>query len=472
MLSRLRMRIKQTFTKLSLIAMLGASFAIAPTLSYAEEEVALDSTAAVVNGGIILESDLNRHTRELMQNYKAHGAQVDELTARRQALQSLITRSLILQLAQSNGADIPDMQLDSILKQAALRNNTSPEKILASYGNIPEAQARQKFKEDYLINEVRRSSVRQRINISDSEINSYAKALKERGSVEPMYHLGQVIIPLSSNPTEQEYRRAQANAQTALKEIRSGANVEEVAAKYAVGSQSADLGYQPETAIPLPFLPALVNAKPGAVVGPFRSSVGLHILKLYDVTKNAITPIKTYRASHILIKTSIIFSDEAAIAKLNSIMDDVKAGKITFAEAAKKYSEDPGSAVQGGDLGYQSLDAYDPGFAAGIAALSVGQYSEPVKSSYGWHIIHLEDVKIDKDSLNAYKDKAASIIFEREYAEAVAYWERGLRESAYIHVIDPELVRAGASIEMENSSVGQSQQNQNGKISQGSVYMN
>ena len=452
--------------------MLGASFAIAPTLSYAEEEVALDSTAAVVNGGIILESDLNRHTRELLQNYKTHGAQVDELTARRQALQSLITRSLILQLAQSNGADIPDMQLDSILKQTALRHNTSPEKILASYGNIPESQARQKFKEDYLINEVRRSSVRQRINISDSEINSYAKALKERGSVEPMYHLGQVIIPLSSNPTEQEYRRAQANAQTALKEIRSGANVEEVAAKYAVGSQSADLGYQPETAIPLPFLPALVNAKPGAVVGPFRSSVGLHILKLYDVTKNAITPIKTYRVSHILIKTSIIFSDEAAIAKLNSIMDDVKSGKITFADAAKKYSEDPGSAVQGGDLGYQSLDAYDPGFAAGIAALSVGQYSEPVKSSYGWHIIHLDDVKIDKDSLNAYKDKAASIIFEREYAEAVAYWERGLRESAYIHVIDPELVRAGASIEMENTTVGQSQQNQNDKISQGSVYMN
>ncbi len=208
------------------------------------------------------------------------------------------------------------------------------------------------------------------------------------------------------------------------------------------------------------------------MVGPFRSSVGLHILKLYDVTKNAITPIKTYKASHILIKTSIIFSDEAAIAKLNSIMDDVKAGKMTFAEAAKKYSEDPGSAVQGGDLGYQSLDAYDPGFAAGIAALSVGQYSEPVKSSYGWHIIHLEDVKIDKDSLSAYKDKAASLIFEREFAEAVAYWERGLRESAYIHVIDPELVRAGAGIEMENTTIGQPQQNQDGKISQGSVYMN
>ncbi len=454
--------------------MLGAAFAATAPVSYAEEEVVLDSTAAVVNSGIVLESDLNAQTAELLKNYRAHGANVDELTARRQALKSLITRSLILQLAESNGADVPDMELDSILKNAALRNNTSVENILASYGsNLSEAQARQKFKEDYIINEVRRSSVRQRVNISENEVNTYAKALKDRGSVEPMYHIGQVIVPLSSRPTEAEYRKAQANAQKALKDLRNGANVDEVAARFSMNNQSADLGYVPETAVPLPFVPALVKAKPGDVIGPFRSSVGMHILKLYDVTKNAITPVTTYRASHILIKTSIIFSDEAAIGKLNSIMEEVKSGKLTFAQAAKKYSEDPGSAVHGGDLGYQSLDAYDPGFAAGIAALKVGQYSEPVKSSYGWHIIHLEDVKVDKDSLSAYKDKAANLIFEREFAEAVAYWERGLRESAYIHVTDPALVRAGAGIEMDNITADKSTQNSSkGNLSQSSVYMN
>uniref|UniRef100_UPI003FEE22E8 SurA N-terminal domain-containing protein n=1 Tax=Succinivibrio sp. TaxID=2053619 RepID=UPI003FEE22E8 len=92
--------------------------------AYAEEQV-LDSTAAVVNNGIILESELNTHTQKLLSKYAATGAKVDEITARRQALQSLITRELILQIAQTNGAEVTDMQLDSTLESAALRNKST-----------------------------------------------------------------------------------------------------------------------------------------------------------------------------------------------------------------------------------------------------------------------------------------------------------------------------------------------------------
>lgn len=443
------MKIKTALSKLALLGVLSTSLPLISTSANALE-TPLDSTAAVVNTGIVLESELNAQTKALLDNYKARGANVEELTARRQALQALITRSLILQLANNNGAEVTDMQLDTTLEQAALRNNTSVENILKSYGNVSKEQAREKFKEDYLINEVRRSSVRQQIHVSDTEINSLAKALKSRGAVEPMYHLGQIVIPLSSAPSEAEYQKVQAQARQALQAVRNGANIEEVAAKYAINAQPADLGYIPETAVPLPFLPAVLNAHPGSVVGPFRSSVGMHILKVFDITQNAITPIKTYDAAHILIKTSIIFSDEAAIAKLQGIMEDVKSGKLSFANAAKQFSEDPGSAINGGDLGYQSLDAYDPGFAAGLNSLKIGQYSKPIKSSYGWHIIYLKDVKVDKDSLDAYKEKANSIIFEREFTEAVTNWERTLRESSYIHVIDPELTKAGVGIEIDN----------------------
>ena len=348
--------------------------------AYAEEQV-LDSTAAVVNNGIILESELNTHTQKLLSKYAATGAKVDEITARRQALQSLITRELILQIAQTNGAEVTDMQLDSTLESAALRNNTTTDKILKSYGpNLTEAQAREKFKEDYLINEIRRSSVRQRIHISPVEVNTLAKALKQRGS-EPMYHIAQVVIPLSSAPNEAEYNRVQSEARQALNAIKNGANVAEVAAKYATSEQSADIGYIPETAIPLPFLPAILNAKPGDVIGPFRSSIGMHIIKLYDVSHSAVTPIKT----------SIIYSDEAAVAKLKDIASEINKGTITFAQAAKQYSEDPGSAIKGGDLGYAVADIYDPNFARALTQLHVGQMSQPVKSAFGWHLILLKD---------------------------------------------------------------------------------
>ena len=142
----------------------------------------------------------------------------------------------------------------------------------------------------------------------------------------------------------------------------------------------------------------------------------MHIIKLFDVSHSAISPIKTYNASHILVKTSIIYSDEAAVAKLNDIAQQIKSGAITFEQAAKKYSEDPGSAIRGGNLGYAAAETYDPGFAQGLQSLRVGQLSEPIKSSYGWHLILLNDIKVDRDSLDAYKEKANSILFEREFS--------------------------------------------------------
>ena len=439
-------------------------------------EEQLDNTAAVVNDNIILESSLNDQTAQLLSRYKSHGANVDEVTARKQALQTLITRSLILQLAANNGFEMTDMQLDSSLDQMALRNNTSTENVLKRYGSDKgQAYAREKFKEEYIINEVRRSSVRQRVRISDSEITTLANALKERGGVEPMYHIAQVIIPFSSHPSDNEYFRIQNVARSAVTKIRNGANIEEIAAKYATNEQSADLGYVQETAIPLPFLPAIVNAHPGDVVGPFRSNIGMHVIKVIDVTTNAISPIKTYDASHILIKTSIIFSDEAARAKILSIADQIKSGVLTFAQAAKKYSEDPGSAVNGGDLGYAPLQVYDPGFARGVEALKIGQISAPVKSSFGWHLIKLNDVKVDTDSMDAYKEKANEIIFEREFTEAVIAWERELREMAYIHVLDPVLLNAGVNIDQapvqENKPFTQADDHDSQEKSKDSVYI-
>ena len=414
-------------------------------------ETVLDATAAVVNNGIVLESELNDETNKLLAQYKARGANVDPITARKQALQTLITNSIILQIARNNGAEVTDMQLDSTLENAAMRNNTSVDNILRSMGpNLTKAQAREKFKEQYLINEVRRSSVRQRINISDTEVTTLAKALQHRGNVEPMYHIAQILIPLSSTPTEAEYRRVEQESKNALYALRNGANVQEVAAKFATSEQNADLGYVPETAVPLPFLPGILNAKPGDVIGPFRSSVGMHIIKLFDVSHSAISPIKTYNASHILVKTSIIYSDEAAVAKLNDIAQQIKSGAITFEQAAKKYSEDPGSAIHGGNLGYAAAETYDPGFAQGLQSIRVGQLSQPIKSSYGWHLILLNDIKVDRDSLDAYKEKANSILFEREFSEAVVNWERSMREMAYIHVIDPILVNNGVKLDSDN----------------------
>lgn len=413
------------------------------------EEQTLDSAAAIVNNDIILVSELDEAQNEVARNFARRGLPVDSISTRKAALESLITRSLVLQLAENQGISLTDMQLDSAIAQTAAQNGVSEQELLAQAApGMSPAQAREAFRNDLILSEVRRARVRSRINISDTEVDLLASNLRHAGSIEPQYHLAQIIVPLQGRNAA----RANQDMQEIRAQLREGADFNALAARYSVGSvaaQAGDLGYMPETQVPAPFLPALLKAKPGDVLGPFRSPFGIHLLKLYDISHDAVRPISLYDASHILLQTSIIFSDEAARAELAGLRAQIEDGTMSFAEAARRFSEDPGSAVNGGDLGYATPDRYDPLFARAMVALKPGQISEPIKSSFGWHLIYLKDVKIDRDSDEAYRQKARDLIYRRLYQEEAAAWERELRDSAYIHVLDQQLISANIDMDQD-----------------------
>lgn len=413
-------------------------------------EITLDSTAAVVNNDIILTSELDSMQARIQHRM---GDKVDALSSRRAAMEYLISRSLLSQLVRDQGVEVTDMQIDEALNKAAMRNHTSTQDILNSFGSeLGIAAQREAFKNELLASEIKRSRIRARINVSDSEVEALAQNLKKQGSIEPSYHISQIIIPLSANPTEQEYRRASADSAAVASQLRKGEDFNALAARYTTGalaSQGGDLGYLPESQVPLPFVPGLVKSKPGDWFGPIRSPVGFHYIKVFDISHSSIAPIKTYAASHILLKTSIVFSDEAARARLQELRASILAGTISFSEAAKRYSEDTGSAARGGSLGYSVPERYDPAFATALVQLKKGQISEPFRSSFGWHIILLEDTKVDTESMDAYRDRARSIIYEREYNEQSGVWEKELRDSAYIHITDPALLRLDVPLDQE-----------------------
>jgi peptidyl-prolyl cis-trans isomerase SurA len=438
-----------------------AALTCAALLSFHASAEVLDSTAAVVNNDIILESELDDATAQVTANAAQKNVRLDPISARRSAMEHLITSSLVTQIAKQRGIEMTDMQLDQTLNEMAVKNRVSAKKILESFApGQSEAKQREAFRREFLIDEIRRQTIRSRINISDSEARTVAKQLKERGSIEPRYHIGQIIVPLSTNPSEEEYNRAEAASRAVKSELSKGVPFEEVFARYSSGSRQSgagDLGYVPETRVPLPFVPGLVKGKPGDVIGPIRSPIGLHFVKLFDVSHDAVQPVKTYRASHILIKTSVILSDDAARAELMRIKQDIKNGTTTFAQAARKYSEDPGSASKGGDLGYQSPGMFDPAFAQAMVSLQPGQISDPIHSSYGWHIIWLRDVKTDSDSEEAYLSRAREILYERAYQEQSALWEKQLRDSSYVHITDPALLDAGINLEHSGSQSGDQQ---------------
>ncbi len=408
----------------------------------------LDQSAAVVNNDIILQSELNEATARVISNAARQKVQLNEIDARKAAMEHLITTSLVNQLAKARGITMTDMQADDALNKMAAKSGSSREQILNSFApGQSDARKLEAFKSEMLVEQMRRESIGSRVHISDSEIDSLAKQLKQRGSIEPRYHIGQVVIPLSSAPTEAEYNRAQAQAREAAAALKGGTPLAAVAARYGSGSQNGDLGYVPEMRVPLPFVPALIKAKPGDVIGPIRSPVGLHFIKLFDVSHDAVEPIKTYDSAHILLKTSVILSDDKAKEELLDLRSQIERGEISFANAARKYSEDQGTASKGGDLGYQDPGIFDPGFAQALVELKPGQISDPVRSSYGWHLILLKDVKTDASSDEAYRSRARSILFERAFEEQAGLWERSLRDSAYVHITDPELLSAGVNLE-------------------------
>jgi len=121
----------------------------------------------------------------------------------------------------------------------------------------------------------------------------------------------------------------------------------------------------------------------------------------YDQHRDEFRVAEQVKVSHILIKTPLPASgakeDEKAVAearaKAEDVLKQVKAGG-DFAKLAEKYSDDPGSAKSGGELGWIGRGRTVPEFEKAAFSLGKGQTSDLVKSSYGFHIIHVEDKQV------------------------------------------------------------------------------
>ncbi len=115
----------------------------------------------------------------------------------------------------------------------------------------------------------------------------------------------------------------------------------------------------------------------------------------YEANKDKFRQPESVKASHILIKVDKDGDKkawEAAKKKAQMVREKALKGE-SFAELAKKYSDDPGSKNKGGELGYFTKGRMVPEFEKAAFSLKKGEISKPVKTAFGYHIIKLEDIK-------------------------------------------------------------------------------
>ncbi|CDG23014.1 Chaperone surA [Xenorhabdus poinarii G6] len=420
---------------------LGLMFSVNSIAMAAPQE--LNKVAAVVNNDVVLESDVNGLLQSVKLNAKQAGQQIpDEKTLRHQILERLIMDDIILQMAKQMQIAIPDQALDAAITNIAAQNHLSLaqlEQSLTAEGVNFETY-RHQIRKEMMIAEVRNNEVRRRVNILPQEIDSLANQIGSQNSQDTELNISHILIPLPENPSQEQVETAESTVRKILSELKNGVDFGKLALTYSGDTQAlkgGNMGWNKQQELPSLFAAQLQSAHKGQIVGPIRSGVGFHILKVNDIRGGqmpiAVTEVD---ARHILLKTSPVLDDEQARNKLIQLREEILSGKVSFEKAAKEYSEDPGSAMRGGELGWNLPSAYDPAFRDALIKLQKGEISQPIHSAFGWHLIQLIDSrKVDRTDA-AQKDHAYRLLFNRKFNEEAQSWMQELRASAYVKILD------------------------------------
>ncbi|NQZ81621.1 MAG: peptidylprolyl isomerase, partial [Colwellia sp.] len=317
-------------------------------------EVELDRVAAIVNSGVVLESEI----KSMITTIKAQAEKNDQSlpsdrALRTQITEKLINDSLILQIGERMGVQISDAQLDDTLGNMAKENNLTLEEFRQSIvkDGIDYEKYRENVRTEIISGEVRRSSVGRRIYISPQEISNLLNVMKEQTNNDVEYHLGHILIEFPTDPSQEDMSNSKSRADKVIELLNNGSDFTRI----AIASSSADtaleggdIGWMSINEMPTLFSEVVDGKDKDTVLGPIRTGLGYSIVKVIDIRGKEVVEVEEVKSRHILIMPTIILSEAKAEEMLQGFLDKINAGEADFAELAKEHSEGPTS-IRGGD---------------------------------------------------------------------------------------------------------------------------
>ena len=400
--------------------------------------VVLNRVVAVVNDGVVLKSDLDAQVAEVTQRLTAQNVALPTASVvRDQVLERLVLETIQEQRADRAGIIVSDEQVNAALQDIAQRNKVNFEQLpekLASEGLVY-ADYRKNLRREIQRQLLRTRDVVQRINISPRELDQYIERQKSTASAANEYNISHILIAVAQDANPTQLATARKKAQDVAERAAKGEAFNQLAVSYSDSQTALEggaLGWLKGPALPTFLADAVPRLKAGQVSEILQTGSGFHLVKLNDVrSSSGAQIIKQTHLRHILLKTTEVQDDATVRQKLSDMRTQILAG-TDFAVLAKASSGDPGSAVEGGDLGWMSLDTFAPEFAKQANALKVNEISEPFKTQFGWHIVQFLGQRDFDNTATAAREQAFAQLRDSRVDEATEIWLQQIRDEAYV----------------------------------------
>ncbi|MFY9974385.1 MAG: peptidylprolyl isomerase [Chromatiaceae bacterium] len=399
----------------------------------------LDAIVAVVNDDVVLESEVARETNLVIPQLEQQGTAVpppEQL--RKQVVERLILKKLQQQRAKQLGIEVEDATLMEAVTNIAARNNLSVDELKATLeaGGIRFQDFQEDTRMQILLSRLQTQEVARGVQVTDQEVDRFLETNASQLIPREQVRLQHILVALPENPTPAQVAQAEKKAKGLLAKIRGGADFAAVAAASSDGRtalQGGDLGWFEMAAVPTLMTDLARTMAPGEVTEPLRSPSGFNIIKLTDIKGGGPQSVTQIHARHILVRTNELVSDADAKTRLGQLRTRILGGD-DFATLARAHSDDTGSALKGGDLGWLSPGDTVPEFEDVMNGLAPNDVSEPFQSPFGWHIVQVLERRTQDATDDLLRLKAREAIQRRKAEEATDAWLRRLRDEAYVEL--------------------------------------
>jgi peptidyl-prolyl cis-trans isomerase SurA len=422
---------------LSCAVLLGGLLLAGPAVLAQTKTVALDRVIAIVDQDVVLQSELDARKASVLERLQGQYQQLPpDDVLNKQILEQLIVERIELSMAERYDIAIDESEIDQAVDRILQKNGITLATLEADLQRqgLNLSGLRQQLRNDLAINHLQQGVVNGRIKVTEQDINNFLASSDGKYATSPDYHIGHILLAISSSADAATIAETEKQANDIYQKLQNGADFAKMAISFSndqAALQGGDIGWRKLAQLPELFGNQLMDLGEGKVTKPFRSGAGFHILKNLEQRGGGEQLVEQTHARHILVKTSEIMDDAQAREKLLGLTARIEKGE-DFAKLAREHSEDTGSMLAGGDLGWSMPGMFVAAFEEAMANTSIGKISRPFKSQFGWHILQVQERRKEDMSDKMKRNQAANMLRSRRFDEEFQLWLTQIREEAYV----------------------------------------